>query len=69
MATAASATPEQPQPIGGTGVLAAGAMGAVVALALGLYGRAHDPQCEHSGRKLRACLPDSCPVRGRLRGA
>jgi len=46
MAPAASAAPEEPQPIGGTGVLAAGAMGAVVALALGLYGRAHEPQSD-----------------------
>jgi uncharacterized protein DUF6529 len=46
MATAASSTPEQPQPIGGTGILAAGAMGAIVALALGLYGHAHEPQTD-----------------------
>src|SRR3712207_6261016 len=46
MSTAAETAPETPRPIGGAGVLAAGAMGAVVALALGLYGRAHDPQSD-----------------------
>ena len=46
MAVAAESAPEPPARIGGAGVLAAGAMGAVVALALGLYGRAHDPQTD-----------------------
>jgi Family of unknown function (DUF6529) len=45
MATAAAAetAPEPPPAIGGAGVLAAGAMGAAVAIALGLYGRVHEP--------------------------
>jgi len=43
MAAAAETAPEPPRQIGGAGVLAAGAMGAVVAIALGLYGRVHDP--------------------------
>ena len=43
---AAESAPEQPQPIGGTGVLAAGAMGAMVAIALGIYGNVHDPQTD-----------------------
>lgn len=46
MAAAADTAPEPPARIGGAGLLAAGAMGAVVALALGLYGRAHDPQTD-----------------------
>src|SRR5919112_176510 len=47
MATAATEpAPEPPSQIGAAGVLAAGAMGAVVAIALGLYGRAHDPQTD-----------------------
>jgi hypothetical protein len=46
MAHAADTAPEQPSQIGAAGVLAAGAMGAVVAIALGLYGRAHDPQTD-----------------------
>ena len=46
MAAAAENAPEPPARIGGAGLLAAGAMGAVVALALGLYGRAHDPQTD-----------------------
>src|SRR5215207_7587974 len=46
MSTAADTAPEPPRPIGGAGVLAAGALGAVVAIALGLYGRAHDPQTD-----------------------
>jgi hypothetical protein len=46
MSTEAETAPEPPRPIGGAGVLAAGAMGAVVALALGLYSRAHDPQSD-----------------------
>ncbi len=46
MSSEAETAPEPPRPIGGAGVLAAGAMGAVVALALGLYGRAHDPQSD-----------------------
>jgi hypothetical protein len=46
MAVAAENAPEPPARIGGAGLLAAGAMGAVVALALGLYGRAHDPQTD-----------------------
>ena len=46
MAAAAESAPEQPQPIGGTGVLAAGAMGAMVAIALGIYGNVHDPQTD-----------------------
>ncbi len=48
MAAAAEPAPEPPRQIGGAGVLAAGAMGAVVALALGLYGRAHDPASDLS---------------------
>jgi len=43
MATAAEPAPEPPRPIGGAGVLAAGALGAFVAVALGLYGRVHEP--------------------------
>ena len=43
---AAADTPEPPARIGGAGLLAAGAMGAAVAIALGLYGRAHDPQTD-----------------------
>lgn len=43
MTTAAEPAPEPPRQIGGAGVLAAGAMGAVVAIALGLYGRVHEP--------------------------
>jgi len=43
MAAAAETAPEPPRPIGGAGVLAAGAMGAAVAIALGLYGRVHEP--------------------------
>lgn len=43
MSTAAEPAPEPPRQIGGAGVLAAGAMGAVVAIALGLYGRVHEP--------------------------
>ena len=46
MAAAADTAPEPPARICGAGLLAAGAMGAVVALALGLYGRAHDPQTD-----------------------
>ncbi len=46
MSSEAETAPEPPRPIGGAGVLAAGAMGAVVALALGLYSRAHDPQSD-----------------------
>jgi hypothetical protein len=46
MSAAAEPAPEPPARIGGAGLLAAGAMGAVVALALGLYGRAHDPQTD-----------------------
>ena len=46
MAAAAETAPEPPARIGGAGVLAAGAMGAAVALALGLYGRVHDPQTD-----------------------
>ena len=46
MAVAAESAPEQPQPIGGTGVLAAAAMGAMVAIALGIYGHVHDPQTD-----------------------
>ena len=46
MATAAEPVPEPPSQIGAAGVLAAGAMGAIVAIALGLYGRAHDPQTD-----------------------
>ena len=46
MAAAAENAPEPPARIGGAGLLAAGAMGAVVALALGLYGHAHDPQTD-----------------------
>ncbi len=46
MAAAAESAPEPPARIGGAGVLAAGAMGAAVALALGLYGRVHDPQTD-----------------------
>jgi hypothetical protein len=42
-ATAAETAPEPRPDIGGAGVLAAGAMGAVVALALGLYGSVHEP--------------------------
>lgn len=43
---AAESAPEPPRQIGAAGILAAGAMGAVVAIALGLYGRAHDPQTD-----------------------
>jgi hypothetical protein len=44
MATTAAETAQEPPPaIGGAGVLAAGAMGAAVAVALGLYGRVHEP--------------------------
>jgi len=43
---AAEPAPEPPRQIGAAGILAAGAMGAVVAIALGLYGRAHDPQTD-----------------------
>ena len=43
MAAAAEPAPEPPRTIGGAGVLAAGGMGAAVALALGLYGRVHEP--------------------------
>ena len=46
MSTAADTAPEPPRQIGGAGVLAAGALGAVVAIALGLYGRAHEPQSD-----------------------
>ena len=46
MAAAAETAPEPPERIGGAGLLAAGAMGAAVAIALGLYGRAHDPQTD-----------------------
>ena len=46
MAAAAETAPEPPDRIGGAGVLAAGAMGAAVAIALGLYGNAHDPQTD-----------------------
>ena len=48
MSTAAAENAPEPPPsqIGAAGVLAAGAMGAVVAIALGLYGRAHDPQTD-----------------------
>ena len=46
MAAAAENAPEPPARIGGAGLLAAGAMGAAVAIALGLYGRAHDPQTD-----------------------
>ena len=45
-AAATEPAPEPPSQIGAAGVLAAGAMGAVVAIALGLYGRAHDPQTD-----------------------
>ncbi len=48
MSTAAETAPEPPSQIGGAGVLAAGAMGAAVAIALGLYGRAHDPASDLS---------------------
>ena len=48
MSTAADTAPEPPRQIGGAGILAAGAMGAVVAIALGLYGNAHDPQTDLS---------------------
>jgi hypothetical protein len=48
MAAAAETTPEPPARIGGAGILAAGAMGAVVAIALGLYANAHDPQTDLS---------------------
>ncbi len=43
---AAEPAPEPPRQIGAAGILAAGAMGAVVAIALGLYGNAHDPQTD-----------------------
>ena len=43
MSAAAEPAPEPPARIGGAGLLAAGAMGAVVALALGLYGAVHEP--------------------------
>jgi hypothetical protein len=43
MSTAAEPAPEPPRQIGGAGVLAAAAMGAAVAIALGLYGRVHEP--------------------------
>jgi hypothetical protein len=43
MSTAAETAPEPPSQIGGAGILAAGAMGAAVAIALGLYGRVHEP--------------------------
>jgi hypothetical protein len=46
MAAAAETAQEPPERIGGAGLLAAGAMGAAVAIALGLYGRAHDPQTD-----------------------
>jgi hypothetical protein len=46
MAAAAETAPEPPERIGGAGLLAVGAMGAAVAIALGLYGRAHDPQTD-----------------------
>ena len=46
MSTAAEPAPEAPRQIGGAGVLAAGALGALVAVALGLYGRAHEPQSD-----------------------
>jgi hypothetical protein len=47
MATAAAEpAPESPSQIGAAGVLAAAAMGAAVAIALGLYGRVHDPQTD-----------------------
>ena len=46
MSTAAETAPEPPRPIGGAGVLAAASLGAVVAIALGLYGRAHEPQSD-----------------------
>ena len=46
MSAAAEPAPEPPRQIGAAGILAAGAMGAVVAIALGLYGRAHDPQTD-----------------------
>ena len=46
MAAAAETAPEPPDRIGGAGLLAAGAMGAAVAIALGLYGNAHDPQTD-----------------------
>ena len=45
-AAAAEPAPEPPRQIGAAGILAACAMGAVVAIALGLYGRAHDPQTD-----------------------
>jgi hypothetical protein len=44
MATAAAETaPEPPRSISGTWLLVAGAVGALVALTLGIYGSAHDP--------------------------
>ena len=43
---AAEPAPEPPRQIGAAGILAAAAMGAVVAIALGLYSRAHDPQTD-----------------------
>ena len=46
MAAAADTAPEPPSQIGAAGVLAAAAMGAAVAIALGLYGRVHDPQTD-----------------------
>ena len=46
MAAAAEPAPEPPRQIGGAGLLAAGAMGAAVAIALGLYGRVHEPQSD-----------------------
>jgi hypothetical protein len=47
MATAAAEpAPEPPSQIGAAGVLAAAAMGAAVTIALGLYGRVHDPQTD-----------------------
>jgi len=48
MAAATGTAPEQPRQIGGAGLLAAGAMGAVIAIALGLYGRVHDPASDLS---------------------
>jgi Family of unknown function (DUF6529) len=43
MATAASTAPEPRRSISGAWLLGAGAIGAIVAVTLGLYGNAHDP--------------------------
>ena len=48
MATAAETVPEPPGPIAGARLLAAGVLGALVALTLGIYGTAHEPATDLS---------------------